>query len=439
MAIELLGQIGTGGFGTVYEALLDEVNGLVAVKQLRNPLSPDDDLARFKREVRIQSKLRHENILPIIVCDLDCNEPWFASPLAQSTLVDEIATIRFQPDRVSNVFRQILEGMRYAHENNVIHRDLKPENILIFAGDNVKIADFGLGKILDSDTYSTTLTHTNQVLGTLHYMAPEQMSNLKSVDGRSDIYSLGKLLYAMLTGEIPFPALDLDLIEDKYRHIVSKCTEIRSERRYQTMAELLKQFDTVTDDFQFMMKSEIHQQQIEQLLAQTPTDSIASEIMHILLEGHDDRELYYEFFPKLAGETLSLMLREHSNDFEICLKTYDEYVNGALAFEYCDVVADFYEEIFTQTQNTDLRSLILKRLLILGASHNRWHVQGVFCRLLSQIRERATALYAVQIIDSHPHEVATLCRYLRTTRLIPIIANAVDRHCSTYPVDDLPF
>lgn len=435
MAIQLISPIGSGGFGTVYEALIDGINDVVAIKQLRNPLSPDGDLARFRREVKIHAKLKHPNILPILMCDLDCDEPWFASPLAQCTLVDEIPTIRFQAERLNNLFRQILDAIQYAHEQNVIHRDLKPENILVFQGDNIKIADFGLGKVLDSETYSTTLTHTNQVLGTLHYMAPEQMTNLREVDSRADIYSLGKILYAMLTGDIPFPAVDLDKVDDRYRYIVAKCTDIHRDRRYQTVSDLISDFEAVVDASRSAANQTRNRQQVVSLLAGMPSETAAGEFLDIFSSNQNDHELYMNYFPSVFRNSLFLLVARDSR-FKHCLEVYDDHISGRLPFEYCDVVADFYEKVFSEVHDSESRKLVLTRLLEMGISHNRWHVQDVFCRLLSEIDDFTTAFIAVEILKNHPRQLSILCDNLRSIRLMPMIRNAVDLHCKDY---DLPF
>src|SRR5690606_6807121 len=145
----------------VYEANIPHY-GRVAVKELISHFP--DDLARFRREVHIQSQLHHPGIVPILIFELDTNTPWFAMPLAQSNLDREMGRLYADRALLRRVFRQILDGMEHAHDHQVIHRDLKPENLLWYEDDageiSVKIADFGLGKLLDP--MGTFLTQTGQ-------------------------------------------------------------------------------------------------------------------------------------------------------------------------------------------------------------------------------------------------------------------------------------
>jgi serine/threonine protein kinase len=137
------------------------------------------------------------------------------------------------------IFKQLLSGLEYAHQMHVIHRDIKPENILIFENDNVKIGDFGLGKMLDTDTLGPALTRSSEnSLGTLSYAAPEQIKSFKDADHRADIYALGKTLFHMVTNKCPPPFytdLSLDVIEPKYRSFINICTQSDPESRFQTV------------------------------------------------------------------------------------------------------------------------------------------------------------------------------------------------------------
>jgi serine/threonine protein kinase len=239
--IQRVQRIGAGGFSVVHEAIIPGY-GRVAVKELISRLP--DDMVRFRREVQIQSQLNHPNIVPILVSELNTNLPWFAMPLAASNLDREMSRLTQDRTLLISVFRQILDGMEYAHQHQVIHRDLKPENILWYEGDTVRIADFGLGKLLDPQ--QTMLTQTGQAFGSLAYIAPEQLQDTKSADARADIYGLGKLLYKALTND-DHPLLDIEpeKIEPKYRDVILKCTAWRPEDRYQTVGELRQAFEKI--------------------------------------------------------------------------------------------------------------------------------------------------------------------------------------------------
>jgi serine/threonine protein kinase len=240
--MQRLQQIGAGGFSIVYEVVFAEY-GHVAVKELISSFS--DDVARFRREVHIQSQLQHPNIVPILVSELDTNPLWFAMPLAQSNLDREMARLHENRKLLNQVFRQILDGIEYAHQHQVIHRDLKPENILWFADDNVRIADFGLGKLLDP--MGTFLTQTGQAFGSLAYIAPEQLESTKHAGALADVYALGKLLYKALTlDNHPLLEVDPDNVELPYLDLILKSTAWKPEDRFQSVTELRGAFDAIT-------------------------------------------------------------------------------------------------------------------------------------------------------------------------------------------------
>lgn len=217
-----LNEIGSGGYGTVYRAIRKEDNATVAMKVLNQP-EKDEDVGRFEREVKLQRSLNHPNIVHIIGRNLSVSPPWFIMELADDNLEGILNDIIGRESIVIGIFRQILAGISHAHQNGVIHRDLKPQNVLIFKKGQefeAKVGDFGIARIDPRDT--ATLTGTSDILGTIQYSAPEQFTAAKKADHRADIYSLGKLLCEMLTGEIPMSSVYVELLDDKYQYIVQK-------------------------------------------------------------------------------------------------------------------------------------------------------------------------------------------------------------------------
>ncbi len=242
--------IGVGGFGTVYEAIDTNSSALVAYKELTKKIGgfQEHEDERFQREVKIQSELNHPNIIPILDYDLSTSRPWFTMPLADCNLAELLQadkSIRQDYRRIEFIFLQILEGMKYAHERNAVHRDLKPQNILLFEKDQVKVGDFGLGKLLDPTSLNRFLTATSESLGSLPYIAPEQMRSFKDADFRADIYSLGIILYECITGEVPVRNLNLNLVDDRYKSIIIKCNEEDPSKRFQSMEALQEAFKQI--------------------------------------------------------------------------------------------------------------------------------------------------------------------------------------------------
>jgi Tol biopolymer transport system component len=199
---EILSQVGQGGMATVFLARQRSMNRNVALKFLPSVFLNDDTyLQRFEREVKIVSRLEHRNIVPVYDFGEFESQPYIAMRYMPAGSVEELLTQgRIPLPRVLSIVEQVASALDYAHQNGILHRDLKPSNILLDDGGGVFITDFGIARIISEGSGQIT---TQGVVGTPSYMSPEQ-ARAETLDGRSDVYSLGVMLFELVTRRRPF-------------------------------------------------------------------------------------------------------------------------------------------------------------------------------------------------------------------------------------------
>jgi len=211
---EIQSLIGAGGMGEVYRALDTELNRPVALKFLHADVATDQDrMSRFIQEARAASALNHPNILTVFdIGQTDAGARFFATEFVQgTTLREHMNARRLKLGEVLDFVSQIASALAAAHAEGIVHRDIKPENVMVRADGYVKVLDFGLAKVtkdasaVDTEAATRALVNTNPgaIMGTVAYMSPEQARG-EQVDARTDIWSLGCVLYEMLTGHVPF-------------------------------------------------------------------------------------------------------------------------------------------------------------------------------------------------------------------------------------------
>ena len=198
----LVEKIGEGGMAIVYRAIDQNTGHSVAIKVLKPELSQDMDyVSRFQREAEAASKMTHHNIVNLLDVGMDGSNRYLVMEYVQGITLKQLIQEkgRLNPTTAAQITIRILSALQHAHENGIVHRDIKPQNILVAADGHIKVADFGIARIANS----YTLTRDDSVMGTVYYYSPEQASGMK-VGATSDIYSVGVVMYEMLTGRVPF-------------------------------------------------------------------------------------------------------------------------------------------------------------------------------------------------------------------------------------------
>jgi hypothetical protein len=248
--LEILSLLGRGGMGAVYQARQKNLERVVALKILPPEFGHDAAFAaRFTGEAQAMARLNHPHI--VAIHDFGAREGLyyfimeFVDGMSLRGLLD---SGHVSPKEALAIVPQICEALQFAHDRGIVHRDIKPENILLSKQGQVKIADFGLAKLMGRGAGAGGET-TEKVMGTPQYMAPEQMERPGEVDHRADIYSLGVVFYQMLTGELPAgkfgPPSRKVLIDVRLDEVVLRALEREPEKRYQQVSEVKTEVETI--------------------------------------------------------------------------------------------------------------------------------------------------------------------------------------------------
>jgi serine/threonine protein kinase len=223
-------ELGRGGMATVYLARDRESGELVALKAMHQNVGSKIGVERFRREMGIAASLDHPLIVPLIDSGSVGDLLYYVMPYLEGESLSRCLDRqqRLQLDEAVRITRDVAEALGYAHSHGILHRDVKPENVLL-AGGRALIADFGLARAIGAAD-RRKLTSTGVIVGTVHYMSPEQLLELRDLDQRSDIYSLGCILYEMLTGGPPYTARTItDLVSQILSATMSSVRMVRPE------------------------------------------------------------------------------------------------------------------------------------------------------------------------------------------------------------------
>ena len=251
---EIIGKVGAGGMSDVYKAKDHILGRIVAIKELKNEFSEDINfVTKFRTEAQSAAGLEHPNIVNVYDVGSENGLHFivmeYVEGITLKTYIEKKGQLTFK--EATSIAIQVARGIEAAHNKNITHRDIKPQNIMISTEGKVKVTDFGIAKAISSNTISS------DAMGSVHYASPEQARN-GFIDGRSDLYSLGIVMYEMVTGRVPFdgettvavaiqhlqeemilPRLYAPDLPISYEKIILKCTQKNPERRYQNVAELL--------------------------------------------------------------------------------------------------------------------------------------------------------------------------------------------------------
>ena len=259
--LEILELIGKGGMGAVYKVRQRQLNRFAALKTLPPGIGGEPAFAaRFTREAQALAQLSHPGIVTLYEFGETNGLYYFLMEFVDGVSLRQLLqTSRVSTREALAIVPQICDALQFAHDQGVVHRDIKPENILLDRRGRVKVADFGLAKLVGAGrepqpaggttTGSPTLTESGKIVGTPNYMAPEQVEHPAEVDHRADIYALGVVFYQMLTGELPGKRIEPPsrkvLIDVRLDEVVLRALEKKPELRYQQVSEVKTEVETI--------------------------------------------------------------------------------------------------------------------------------------------------------------------------------------------------
>ncbi|CUP73588.1 serine/threonine-protein kinase [Clostridium baratii] len=431
---KFISTIGKGGAGIVIKAK-STLGKEVALKVLYEDGLSEQKIKRFKREIKIHSGLENPNIIEILDFNIEDDKAclFYSMPLAEKNF--ETLLKEYQMDSIGKMsdadvefyFEQILNAVEYAHKEGVIHRDLKPLNILVFEDDNlIKISDFGLGKFINRDTTEITRTSTN--MGSECYAAPEQYidGDAKSVDERADIYSLGKILYQMITFDLPV-VIDPDKIKDsKYRIIINKATQANREKRFSNVSELRNMFELINGREKSLKPSTREFNDLVSKYLLKRDENILKSIVEILISNTNDYSLYSKDFMNIDYTIIKDISELFSSEFNEIINSYIKHIHAEHPFSYIDKISNFMLNIIKLISDIETYKNAIRELIWLAAYHNRFYAGDKIANYIEMIEDVDVekSLLLLDILKEDIYMIKWIKNYINAENVNTILKEA---------------
>lgn len=414
--------IGSGGFARVRHCTRAEDGNLFAKKIL---IDEDDQEAvgRFLAETRMLAKLDHPRIVQVVGVHLKTPPYWYVMPSYKTSLAAELPRIAGDLARIRTIFDEVLEGMQYAHEQGVIHRDIKPSNVLMNGDGDVVVSDFGLGRILEAD--GARLTVTGDPLGTYGYVAPEQLADAKKADERSDVFSLGRMLYVLLTGEHPLSVQDVSKTPPEMAMIINRCTDGDPAKRFVNAAEMRLAFNSV---FKAIDRAS-DEGRLRGLIADATTWGVLDsdemdELVHCLSSLSDDPDLMHETCVNLPQQVVGEIWTREPYLTAKVLSLFAEQISGqGWPFNYVDTLGRTCWNILAVVDDPNLRATLIGALADVSVGHNRWVVMDTTARAIETYNSPAEDSAIAKAFESRPNELYELKSRIGVRKVGPCVAS----------------
>ncbi|QEH33596.1 Serine/threonine-protein kinase StkP [Aquisphaera giovannonii] len=427
---EVIRPVGRGGMGWVVEVERLDDGRRLALKYCEGSSLRGK---RLVREAKILGSLRHPHLLPVLDARLDQEPPYFVMPLAAGTLEEDIRARRRGGIAWSlSVLRQVCMGVQALHWAGVTHRDLKPANVLRLEDGRYVVADLGTAKREPRD--STILTRTCAILGTLCYLAPEQLlpGGSRTADARTDVFQLGKMLYQLVTGKLP-AVIEATALPPALSHIILRAVAQRPDERYPDVASLLDAIDACRWNAPSRLAgspSDILEVLVARHQGGDDPEAVRREILHALLRLQGEPPaVVLEAIDRLPRRLLVELGERGDPAFVRALGAFAralEHAAGRRPFDYADLVVARMRAVFQASDSAEIKVAALRAILIAAVVLNRYAAMGHFKALIYGVQSSELAFLAAEMLRENRDYFQEVATHLNATRLHPAVLAVVD-------------
>ena len=416
---EKLKELKRGGFGIVYECRRRTDRCLFAMKEL-SPNADADTKARFRREVDMLSNLDHPNVIKVIDSQLEVDPYYYVMPLYRHSLQERMGTLIGDERSITKILGPVLDAVEYAHGERIVHRDLKPANILMNNDSDIVIADFGIG--FNTDPEANRHTSTGVRMGSAWYMPPEQRSNAKDADPRSDIFALGRLLDELYRGPFAERGANVPELPPQIAYLVERCTEENRDQRFQSVARFKTAYHTFVNLSQGKAKLEYFTELRAQLSVAPPRSSNGMMdrflVLFVGLYRQVDDLLVDTMLALHPAALASLYGRDRASMKNLITGFCNEVAGRSWPFPYTDDISDRCLGIFHAIKDPQVRARLVACLVSLGVSHNRYKVMRDAAGLIHRAKVPTELLALLEELKRVPEsERRVVAEYLQRRRL----------------------